>query len=86
MSPLPPLGPRLAEATRVSGVRGQASRPILLVLAVVVGVIIAQLGGRVAIGSSGDERPEVIDVPPYEGDVITRDSGAPSFSSTLALR
>ena len=73
MSPLPPLGPRVAEATRVSGVRGQASRTILLVLAVVVGVVIAQLGGTVALGSSEDERPEMMDVPPYEGDV-DRDS------------
>jgi hypothetical protein len=73
MPRLPTLDPCFAETTGTLGVRGQASRTILVVLAIIVGVIIAQLGGRVAIGSSENEPPEMIAIPPYEGDV-DRDS------------
>ncbi len=72
---LPPaLGPRLIDAARVSGTHGQASRTMIpILLAVVAGVVIAQLGGKVAVGSSQSELPETIDVPHYVGDV-DRDS------------
>ena len=73
MSLLPTLGQRPADRPLALGVHGRASQAILIVLAVVVGVVIAQLGGRVAVGSSEGEPPETIDIPPYEGDV-DRDS------------
>ncbi|MEE8061978.1 MAG: hypothetical protein V3T16_09110 [Gemmatimonadales bacterium] len=73
MSLPPTLVQRLVDAARLSGTRGQALRTMVpLFLAVVFGVVIAQLGGKVAVGSPEGGLPE-IDMPRYDGDV-DRDS------------